>query len=126
MAKVDINPNISNALREAVDDAAFWRLSNELPRTYLGISIIGHPCVRYLWLNFRWFSFELFSGRMYRLFRRGKHEEETIVEDLRGAGIDIEHVFGIHMRRNIDKSCRVVRRIEFAGADLCRTQKHDL
>ena len=75
-----------------MDDAAFWRLSNELPRTYLGVSIIGHPCARYLWLNFRWFSFELFSGRMYRLFRRGKREEETIVEDLRGAGIVIEHV----------------------------------
>ena len=92
MAKVDINPNVSNALREAVDDAAFWRLSNELPRTYLGVSIIGHPCARYLWLNFRWFSFELFSGRMYRLFRRGQREEETIVEELRGAGRVIEHV----------------------------------
>ena len=108
MAKVDIglgNPYRAEALQEAVDDAAFWKYSSELPRTYLGISIIGHPCTRYLWLSFRWFGHELFSGRMYRLFRRGKREEETIVEDLRSAGVEIEHVlddqltfeFGCHV-----------------------------
>lgn len=106
MAAVDIHPYMSDALQEAVDDAAFWRLSNEPPRTYLGISIIGHPCTRYLWLYFRWFGFELFSGRMYRLFRRGKREEETIVEDLRGAGIEIDHVMDDQL--TFDFGCHVI------------------
>ena len=106
MARLDINPNVSEKLREAVDDAAFWRLSHDLPRTYIGASVIGHHCARYLWLSFRWFGFELFSGRIYRLFRRGKREEETIVEDLRGAGIVIDHVLDDQL--TFDFGCHVI------------------
>ena len=92
MAHIDIgNPYISK-LSKTVDEAVFWKLSQEPPRTYLGISVIGEPCARKLWLSFRWFGFELFPGRMYRLFRRGHREEETIVADLRLAGIEIDHV----------------------------------
>ena len=106
MAKVELNPFRSAALQEAVDEAAFWKYSSELPRTYLGISIIGHPCARYLWLYFRWFGHELFPGRIYRLFRRGKREEETIVEDLRNAGIEIDHVLDGQL--TLDFGCHVM------------------
>lgn len=58
----------------------------ETPRNYLGVSIIGHDCPRYLWLTFRWAVIEKFSGRMYRLFRRGQLEETQIVDDLKQIG----------------------------------------
>ena len=106
MAKVELNPNVSVTLQRAVDEAAFWKLQDDKPRTYLGASIIGHPCARYLWLNFRWFGFELFSGQMLRLFRRGKREEETIVEDLRDAGIVIDHVLDEQL--TFDIGCHVI------------------
>lgn len=85
----------------------------ERPRPHLGASLLGHPCDRWLWLSFRWAVIEKFSGRMLRLFRRGKREEETIVQDLRNAGIVIHSTcldeggqdavnFGCHVAGSID------------------------
>lgn len=62
----------------------------EPPRPHLGGSIIGHKCNRYLWLNFRWAVQEEFKGRILRLFRRGHHEENWIVSDLKAIGIDVQ------------------------------------
>lgn len=59
------------------------------PRGHLGASLIGHPCSRYLWYNFRWVSQEKFSGQMYRLFNRGHREEERFVEWLKGTGFEV-------------------------------------
>lgn len=64
----------------------------ELPRPHLGASQIGHPCRRWLWLSFRWAVQEQFPGRILRLFRRGHHEENWIVEDLRAAGVKIHPI----------------------------------
>lgn len=61
----------------------------EEPRPHMGASQIGHPCRRYLWLSFRWAFRPKFPGRILRLFRRGHHEENWIVEDLKLAGIEI-------------------------------------
>jgi hypothetical protein len=61
----------------------------ESPRPHLGASQIGHPCRRWLWLSFRWAIKPQFPGRILRLFRRGHHEENWIVEDLRLAGVKI-------------------------------------
>jgi hypothetical protein len=58
-------------------------------RSHLGASQLGHPCERYLWLNFRWVVSERFPGRILRLFRRGQNEEATIISDLRAIGIDV-------------------------------------
>ncbi len=43
------------------------------PRKHLGASQIGHPCLRYLWYQFRWCaeSKTSFDGRMLRLFETG-------------------------------------------------------
>lgn len=60
--------------------------SVEPPRPHLGASIIGDPCDRRLWLAFRWAVLEKFSGRILRLFRRGKEEERFVIDDLRAAG----------------------------------------
>lgn len=56
------------------------------PRSHLGASIIGHECERYLWFSFHWMYYQVFSGRMQRLFQRGHLEEYRIFEWLRGIG----------------------------------------
>ena len=61
----------------------------EQPRGHMGASLLGHPCERYLWLNFRWVVSEKFKGRILRLFRRGQNEEATIISDLRAISIDV-------------------------------------
>jgi hypothetical protein len=56
------------------------------PRERLGASQIGHPCDRYLWLQFRWAKRKAWDGRMLRLFERGQMEEPRVVADLRRIG----------------------------------------
>lgn len=58
-------------------------------RTYLGASVIGHECSRYVWSAFRWLRFEVFNGRMLRLFDRGHKEEARFIEWLRGIGFTV-------------------------------------
>lgn len=59
------------------------------PRPYFGISTIGHPCDRWLWLQFRWAVVQRFPGRMYRLFARGQREEAVMADLLRSIGMDL-------------------------------------
>jgi hypothetical protein len=77
----------------------------ELPRPHLGISQIGHPCDRWLWLSFRWAVIEKFPGRILRLFRRGQMEEATVVSDLRRAGFDVSEC--LNQQRYLDFGCHV-------------------
>ncbi|MEG1836588.1 MAG: hypothetical protein RR203_02375 [Synergistaceae bacterium] len=89
-----------------------WHEENrEEPRLHLGASLIGHPCDRWIWLNFRWAVIEQFPGRLLRLFRRGHNEEFTIVNDLRAMGIKIHNCgnepqfrvdFGSHVSGSVD------------------------
>lgn len=65
---------------------------SEPPRKYLGASIIGHHCERYLWFNFRQATIPNFSGRMYRLFETGDCEEPRMVKDLRAIGCEVHDV----------------------------------
>jgi hypothetical protein len=58
-------------------------------RPHLGASLIGHECLRYLWYVFRWCESREVSGRLLRLFRRGRLEEEQLSADLARAGIEI-------------------------------------
>ena len=55
-------------------------------RDHLGFSIIGERCLRKLWYAFRWCTPSKFSGRVLRLFERGRREEQWITEDLRAIG----------------------------------------
>lgn len=61
----------------------------ELPRPHMGVSQLGHPCDRWLWLKFRWAVVEKFPGRIRRLFRRGHREEEMVIADLRAIGVQL-------------------------------------
>jgi hypothetical protein len=61
-------------------------------RTYLGASILGTECERALWYAFRWCADPDFSGRLYRLFETGQHEEARLVRDLRAIGCTVHEV----------------------------------
>jgi len=64
-------------------------------RGYLGASIIGHPCERYLWFSFRACCKGDFSGRMYRLFETGDLAEDRFADNLRSIGATV-HVTDEH------------------------------
>jgi hypothetical protein len=81
-------PPRQNDLAQLIDAAHESR--REPPRAHMGASQLGHHCDRWLWLSFRWAVVPAFSGRILRLFRRGQNEEETVVSDLRAAGLDVQ------------------------------------
>lgn len=69
-----------------------WRGDAEPMRTYLGASVIGHPCSRYLWLLFRHGCKPTFPGRLHRLFETGDIEEGRFVRELQGIGCEVHEV----------------------------------
>lgn len=77
---------------QAIYDMWKERGDSEPARTYLGASILGHHCSRFLWYLFRWAGGEEFSGRIYRLFDRGNAEEPRMVEDLRAIGCEVHEI----------------------------------
>lgn len=101
-------PPPKNSTAELID--AYHAERQGKPRSHLGVSLLGHKCDRYLWLNFRWAVIERFNGRMLRLFRRGHNEEQTVVNDLRAVGMDVQSTgsnqarvaFGNHVSGSID------------------------
>ena len=66
----------------------------EPQRGYLGASIIGHPCNRWLWYNFRQCCSEDISGRIYRLFETGDLEEGRLSRDLESIGCTVHDADG--------------------------------
>lgn len=96
-------PERENSAKSLIDK---WHEDNqEPPRFHMGASMLGHKCDRWLWLNFRWAVIEKFPGRILRLFRRGHHEENWIVDDLKSIGVDI-HSFGGDQSR-VDFGCHI-------------------
>lgn len=104
------NPDLCKRLIDRIDSAWEDRGGEEKPRPYLGISIIGHPCNRYLFLSFRWVCPEDIRGRLYRLFDMGHREEDVAAENLKMAGVDIKNIgdnqldidFGCHVKGHPD------------------------
>lgn len=79
-----VSPTVS-AIEAAVEIA-----NKERRRTYLGGSVIGKPCERALWYEFRWaHDPERFEGRMLRLFGMGHSEEARMIAWLELAGIRV-------------------------------------
>lgn len=58
-------------------------------RNHLGASIIGKPCERELFYDWRWTLREFFTGQELRLFERGHLEESRFIKYLQLAGIEI-------------------------------------
>jgi CRISPR/Cas system-associated exonuclease Cas4 (RecB family) len=88
-------PEIQDPRTQTIRAISAWREAQEAkqpPRQYLGASIIGHHCERYLWLGFRLAGREQFDGRMLRLFDRGQREEAVFVSELRAIGCEVHDV----------------------------------
>lgn len=67
-----------------------WRGSQpQEHRAHLGASVLGHDCQRHVWFLFRNALKPTFPGRLLRVFDRGKREEATVFEELRGIGVDL-------------------------------------
>lgn len=65
------------------------RGDSEPARGYLGASIIGHACERYLWFLFRQATLPDISGRIYRLFETGDLAEARFTAELRAIGCEV-------------------------------------
>lgn len=81
------NPN--EWINEFIDAAIADNHAKETPRNYLGASILGHECERYL--QFEYFNTvgETFAPRTLRIFKRGHMMEAYARDLLRQAGFNI-------------------------------------
>ena len=79
----ELPEKVTNPVHAALED----KLIDTPLRTYLGYSMLGHPCARYLWFYFHWMFMIKITPQQKRLFSRGDHEEPVVVEDLRRAGM---------------------------------------
>ena len=61
-------------------------------RDHMGASLIGKPCARALWYDFRWVTPSHHSGRLLRLFETGQLEEARLVRNLRATGATVLEV----------------------------------
>lgn len=80
--------SLAEKIHNDIDEFCVRTMSDE-HRNHVGASIIGAECDAYIWYVFRWAKKEIFSGRMLRLFERGKLEEQRIIGYLRGIGFKI-------------------------------------
>ena len=102
-------PQSENSITALIDKHHEAQAQQEMPRAHMGCSIVGHPCDRWLWLNFRFAVKPAFPGRVLRMFRRGRNEEATIIDDLRAIGIKVRALesqmrveFGSHLSGSIE------------------------
>lgn len=58
-------------------------------RGHIGASVLGHDCTRHIWYLFRNAQKPTFTGRLLRIFDRGKREEATVFEELRAIGVEL-------------------------------------
>jgi len=66
-----------------------WYEANCPARHYLGLSSIGHPCLRWLWYAHKGFDQTAIEGQTLRLFELGNIIESALKKDLRLAGFTI-------------------------------------
>lgn len=72
--------------------AAYEEARGDGFRDHLGASLIGKPCERALWFDFRWVTLSRHEGRILRLFETGQREEERLVRNLRATGATVLEV----------------------------------
>jgi hypothetical protein len=71
-------------------EAACRDRKGDAKRNYLGMSILGDPCDRKLWLSFRGFPVNPFDGRVLMIFEFGNLIEAQVIKCLRLAGYEID------------------------------------
>ena len=84
-------PAVVSPTREAIF-AAYEADAYQGFRPHLGASLIGKPCERALWYDFRWTTVAQHPGRLLRLFETGQLEEARFVRNLRRTGATVLEV----------------------------------
>jgi hypothetical protein len=64
-------------------DAALFKTQDSTPRPYVGMSGIGHPCARKVWMDFRFASVQKFKAATLRKFDDGHRSEAAMADQLR-------------------------------------------
>lgn len=100
MAKI---PDKIHSLPALIDEAMEREEASKPSRGHMGISGLGMPCDRRLWLQFRWALTEHKEGRLLRLFARGHREEEMFVSLLRRVGVEMRDVLEKQRHVNLGK-----------------------
>ena len=80
-ASLSLEP-INTAINAALERAA--KTAAELPRPYLGASIVGSECLRRV--QYDWWCSPVLSARTREIFARGHHHEAQMREQLSAAG----------------------------------------
>jgi len=147
MSTIELNtPMVEPATVQAMDDAIAAQHAAETPRGHLGMSTIGGPCDRLLWLKFRWSLPDTPSPRILRVFKVGNLLEDAMAQwlrtvlgvELHTAGQDGKQInfklFGGHFAGSLDGvikgipeapktwhvwECKTANTKRFA--DLCKT-----
>lgn len=90
----------------AIDKAI--ETKEDVRRTYLGMSSLGHECERYLWYNFRWAGQEQFTAKTLRIFEDGHRTEDLMASRICAAGFELTGQqdgwsdFGGHLKGHCD------------------------
>lgn len=84
MAKLPVNEhNILNVSLKYDSE----EIIEPIKRGYLGMSSIGHSCMRHLWYGFHFASPRILTRRVKRIFSRGDLEEARIITDFTNMGM---------------------------------------
>jgi hypothetical protein len=70
--------------------ACAFRVEAEPPRDYLGMSEIGHPCEKRLYMKYQKMPGRPIDGRLARVFDMGHAVESRVIADLTAAGYRVE------------------------------------
>ena len=80
---LSIDP-LNVAINERVEQASLVKHANDVPRDYLGASLIGETCLRKI--QFEWQTSATFSARVRSIFARGHYFETESRQQLQEAG----------------------------------------
>ena len=82
-ANLSIDP-LNAAINERIEQASLIKHANDIPRDYLGASLIGETCLRKI--QFEWLTSSKFSARVRSIFSRGHHFETESRQQLIDTG----------------------------------------
>jgi len=82
-ANLSLDP-LNAAISALIEQASLAKHVNDVPRDYLGASLIGEACLRKI--QFEWLTPASFSARVRSIFERGHYFERESRDQLRDAG----------------------------------------
>ena len=93
MTRIDLvfgAEGVTRDVERRVYEARARQANGEPRRGYLGMSAIGEPCGRKLWLDFHGHARRPIEGRLARVFDMGHAVEARVIADLRLAGLEVD------------------------------------